>query len=157
MALSRVTVKGRHAAQVAVVGVQAFRRLALDSFDFRLFQLRPYRTHHARGHLVLQIEDIFNLAVETINPQVGTGRGIDELARNAHAVARLTYAAFENVAHPELASHLFYVDGPALVGEARIAGDHEQLPETRQRGDDLFHYTVGEIFLLRIPAHILKR
>jgi hypothetical protein len=41
-------------------------------------------------------------------------------------------------------------------GEARIARDHEQRFELRQRGDDVFHRAVGKILLLRIAAHALK-
>ena len=45
----------------------------------------------------------------------------------------------------------------ALVGEARIAGDHEQRLEARQRGDDVLDHAVGEILLLGIAAHVLER
>ena len=47
-------------------------------------------------------------------------------------IAGLAHAAFQHVAHAELAPDLLHVDGAALVGEARIAGDHEQPAQARQ-------------------------
>ena len=85
------------------------------------------------------------------------GLGVDELRGDAHAVARLAHAAFEHIADAELASDLPHVDRLALVGEARIARDHEQPFDARQAGDDVLDHAVGEILLLRIAAHVLER
>ena len=49
---------------------------------------------------------------------MGAGRGIDELAGDAHPVRRLADAAFQHIAHAQLAADLLDVDGLALVGEA---------------------------------------
>lgn len=51
-------------------------------------------------------------------PQVGAGRDVYELARDANAVLGLAHAAFDDVADAELAPHLLFVDRLALVGEA---------------------------------------
>ena len=75
----------------------------------------------------------------------------------AHAIAALAYRAFEHVTDPEFAADLLYVDRPALVGEARIAGDDEQPANAAQRGDDVLHHPISEILLLRIAAHVLER
>ena len=64
---------------------------------------------------------------------------------------------FQDVAHPEFAPDLAHVDGLALVDEARIARDHEQPLDPRQSGDDVLDHPVGEIVLLRVAAHVLKR
>jgi hypothetical protein len=42
------------------------------------------------------------------------------------------------------------------AGEARIARDHEQRFELRQRGDDVFPMPSAKTLLLRIAAHALK-
>ena len=83
--------------------------------------------------------------------------GIDELPGDAHSVPGLAHAAFEHIAHAQFAPDLLHIDGPALVGEARIARDHEQPAHARQGGDDLLDHAVGEIFLLGIAAHVLER
>src|SRR5208282_2751657 len=70
------------------------------------------------------------------------------------AVIRTRPAAFrtEHIADAEFAADLLHLDYLALVGEGRIAGDDEEPPDARQRGDDLLDHAVGEIFLLRIAA-----
>ena len=95
-------------------------------------QLRRDRADDACRHLVLQLEDVLERAVEAIGPEMCAGRRVDELAGDAHPVAGLAHAAFEHVAHAELAADLLHVDGAALVGEARIARDHEQPADARQ-------------------------
>ena len=60
----------------------------------------PQRT---RGNLILQ------LAVVALGPTVSAGNGIDELSADADAITSATDAAFENVAHAELAADLPYV------------------------------------------------
>src|SRR6185503_14473002 len=86
-----------------------------------------------------------------------TGGGIDELTGNSNTVTGLAYAAFQYIAYAKFASDLFYVNCTILVDEAGIAGDHEQPVHPRQGGYDLFHDTIGEIFLLRVAAEVLKR
>ena len=85
------------------------------------------------------------------------GLGLDQLGGDAQAIASLAHAAFQDIAHAEFASHLPDVDGLALVDEARIAGDDEQPFDARQPGDDVLDHAVGEIFLLRVAAHVLER
>src|SRR5665213_3732366 len=88
---------------------------------------------------------------------MAVGCGVDQLTGNPDPVGRLADAAFQHVTHPEFAADLPDIDRFALVGEAGIARDNEQRLEARQRGDDVFRHTVGEIFLLGVAAHVLKR
>ena len=85
-----------------------------------------------------------------------SGCGVDELPGDAHAVRRLAHAAFEHIAHAELAADLLHVDRPALVGEGRIARDDEKPFDARKAGDDVLDHAVGEIFLFGIAAHVLE-
>jgi hypothetical protein len=48
---------------------------------------------------------------------------------------------------------LLDVDGPAFVGEARIAGDDKEPTDARQVRDDFLDHAIGEIVLFRIAAH----
>jgi len=52
---------------------------------------------------------------------------------------------------------LLYVNRLALVGEARIARDHKEPADTRERGDDFLDHAVGEVFLFRVAADVLER
>src|SRR5437588_7245935 len=89
-------------------------------------------------------------------PNVRPGCGVDELSGDAHAIRGLAHTAFEHITHAKLAADLLHVGCPALVGECRIARDDEQPLDARQASSDILHHAVGEIFLLRIAAHVLE-
>src|SRR6516164_8760329 len=72
----------------------------------------------------------------------------------ARAAARLAHRASQDITDAEFAADPLHVDGLALVGEARIAGDHKQPADARERGDDFLDHAVGEIFLPGITAQI---
>src|SRR3954470_22522005 len=84
-------------------------------------------------------------------------RRLNELSPYPDAPTRFSYASFEHVADAEFAPNLLDVDRLTLVGEARISRDDEQGFETRQGGNNVFHDAIGEVFLFRISAHVLKR
>jgi hypothetical protein len=48
--------------------------------------------------LILQFEDVVECAVEAVSPDMGAGRGVDQLAGDAHAVLGFAHTAFEDVA-----------------------------------------------------------
>ena len=84
---------------------------------------------------------------------MGAGRGVDQLGGDADAVAGAANAALQHVAHAKLAPDLPHVDGLALVPEAGVAGDDEQLGEPRQLRDDVLGDAVAEVFLIRVATH----
>lgn len=120
-------------------------------------ELRFDGSHDLLRYLVLQIENIFQRAVKSIRPQMGTGGGVDELSGNTQTTSRLTYAAFEDIAHAEFSSYLLDVDGLAFVSERRVTGDNEERLEPRKRRDDVLNYPICEKLLLRVAAQVLKR
>ena len=85
------------------------------------------------------------------------GPGLDKLCGNAHAVAGLAHRAFEHVAHTQFAADLLHIDAAALVGEGRIAGYDEQPADAAEGSDNFFDHPIGEVFLLRVTAHIGER
>ena len=58
------------------------------------------------GDLVLDGEDVGELAVVALGPDVAVGRGVDQLDGDAHPVAGLAHAALDHVLDAELARHL---------------------------------------------------
>ena len=82
---------------------------------------------------------------------------IDQLPCDANFPRRLPHRPLEDIAHAEPSPDFLDIDRSALEGEARIARDHEQRLEARQRGDDVFDDTVGKVFLLGIATHVLER
>src|SRR6476660_9766750 len=125
VALFRPRMKARYPSQKIVVCIKAFSWLVLRTLDLGLFHSRGDRRHNTCGHLVLQLKDILQRSVEAICPEMRSRGCIDELCRNTHPVRGLAHAAFEHVPHPKFTSDLLYIDRPTLVGDARIARDHE--------------------------------
>ena len=78
--LRAVMILGRHAPHLRerlhhqVPGVDALRRLAPHARGFRQQDLRADRADHPVGDLVLQLEDVGQLAVVALGPQVIAGR-----------------------------------------------------------------------------------
>src|SRR5262245_65982576 len=90
------------AAQIVIVGIEIFGRLALRSLDLGALELRHDRADDAFGHLVLQLKDIVERALETIGPAMHTCRRVDELACYADPIRCYANAAFPDVTHPQL-------------------------------------------------------
>src|SRR5262249_59851181 len=77
-------------------------------------------------HLVLGCEDVGEIAIEPLGPQMPAAAGIDELRRDAHAIAGLADAALEHEAHAESPPDLLHFDLLALVHEGGGARDDNQ-------------------------------
>src|SRR6478735_1157976 len=128
------------AAQVEIVAVEFLRGLVPRPLELGLLKPRRDQPDNAGRDLVLQAEYISEFAFEPVRPDMRAGRGLDQLTGNADLVAGPTDTALEPIAHAEFAADMLDVDRFSLVGEGRIAGDDEQRPETRQRGDDLLDH-----------------
>ena len=100
-------------------------------------------------------KDTINAALHAVAALAARRRDLQRLASGG--LPDLADAALEHVANAELTADLLHVDRPPLVGEGRIARDHEQPTDARERGDDVFHHSVGEIILFRVAAHVLER
>src|SRR5262245_50562324 len=70
-------------------------------------------------------KDAGEFPVIAFGPNMMPSDGINELRADTHLVRRLANTTFKQVAHSQLATYLLHVDHPALVGETRIACDHE--------------------------------
>jgi len=135
-------------------GVEASRRLAQSPVLLGIGNRWGDSDRHSLGDLVLQREDVGKIAVVALGPDVLAALGLDQLRGDADAIAGFAQAAFEHIAHTELASDLLHIDRAALVAEGRIARDDEQRRIARQRGDDVLGDPVGEELLLGVATHI---
>src|SRR5258705_3443988 len=82
---------------------------------------------------------------------------INQLPGNANLPRSLAHRPLKDIAHAKPASHLLHIDGLAFERKARIASNHEQPFETRQRGNNLLNHPICKILLLGITGHVLKR
>src|ERR1700730_7470144 len=107
--------------------------------------------------LILQVENIFQGAVETVGPEMRAGFRLDQLRGNPHATGGLAYRAFQHVTNAQFAGYPLHIDGLPFVREARITGDYEQPTDATEGCDDFLDHPINEIFLLRVAAHVLER
>ena len=82
-----------------------------------------------RRQFVPHREEIFHWPVVALRPDMRAGAGVDELRGDPEPLAVPLDAALEHVLDPKLSAHLAHIVRLALVDEARIAGDDEQLAE----------------------------
>ena len=128
----------------------------IDSFSERQ-QLHLQLLDDRVRDLVLDREDVGQVAVEAVGPDVPAVLAADQLPGDPHPRAGLADAALQHEAHAELLAHLLHVDGLALVRERGVAGDDEQPRDLREVGDDVLGDAVAEVFLLGVAAHVVER
>jgi hypothetical protein len=80
-------------------------------------KLRLDRSHDGFGDFVLYREDVGEVAVVTLCPNVAAGGDVVELRRDAHTIATLAHAAFEHVTDAKLLSNLLHMNGFTFVDE----------------------------------------
>ena len=142
--------------QPIIVCIETVGGLSVGPFDFSAGHTRVDCTNHAGGYLILQVKNVLKCSIVSICPQMRSRGGIDQLARYSDAIAGFPNASFENVPNPQISRHLFDVDGFTFEREAGVAGDDEKLLVSGKGGYDFFDHSVGEVFLLRITAHVLE-
>src|SRR6516225_2840961 len=119
-------------------------------------QRRLDRCGDTRGDVVLHREDVSQIPVVTLGPEMGTGGCIDQLAADAHPLSGPAQATLEDIADSQVAADLLGVGGFSFVRKCGIAGDNEKPAPFRQRCDDVLGNAVDKIFLLGIATDIVK-
>jgi hypothetical protein len=119
-----------HASLIELIGILIVLRLVGDAVAFEFQEFRLKRTRDNAGDLVLQFEQVGEVAVESLGHYVMAGVSTDQLRRDPYAVAGFAYAALDDVARAELLSDRLDVDCFAFEGERRIPGDHWKCPPT---------------------------
>ena len=90
--------------------VQAFRRLAQCALPFSCSKNRCNRLDYARGDVFLNSEDVCEVAVVPLRPQMSAAGCLNKLSCNPNAIACSTNASFQHVANAKLAPDLLDVD-----------------------------------------------
>jgi hypothetical protein len=79
---------------------------------------------------------------------------VDELCVHAHAIGAALGAAFQHVAHPELAANLPGIHGLVFVGESRFARDDETIRKARYVRGQVFRDRIDEVVVLLVATEI---
>ena len=148
--------KGFCAAQKIVIGLPGGRRFQQGPIDFSTVHMGHENRDNRTRHLVLDRENVVKLAVVSVGPPVGAGRGLDELRRDADALAAPPNAPLKQVACTQLPPDLPEIDRLALVLEGGIAPDDDKLGESRQLGCNVLGNAVAEIVLLRVATEVCE-
>jgi hypothetical protein len=146
--------------QVQLVSVQVFR-VGTHGHRARRLVHCPERSAQRRddgvGDLILDGEDVVQLAVVGFRPQVAVLHRVDQLRGDAHPVARFAHAALEDVVHIQLARDHRRAQLAALVGEGRGARGDANVLHLHQHVEQLFGDAVGEVLVLGVRAHVDER
>ncbi len=81
---------------------------------------------------------------------------IDKLDIDPHPIARPLNASLQHISHPQLPAHVLDFRGFSLVGERGVAGNHKQLWDLGEGGNDFLGQAITEILLLGIAAYVDK-
>src|SRR5579863_1512646 len=99
------------------MGVLVVRAGSKDQRFFGLAQLDLKRGYDLACEFVLHGENIREITIEAVGPDMRTALCIDELAGNADPVPRLAHAAFQHVTNAEFAANTLHVDRLALISK----------------------------------------
>ena len=88
------------AALIIFPGIEAFRRFAQRTLTLAAGQLRLDGGDDGMGQLVLDGEDVFQVAVIALGPDMLVLSSIDQLGGHPHPLARTPDTSFQDIAHP---------------------------------------------------------
>jgi hypothetical protein len=106
-------------------GIEAIRRLVHRALLFGGSNSRSGRDCNRFGDLVLHRENIRELPVVAVGPDVIARFGFDQLCGDPDTIAGLSQAALEHIADAEIAPNAFHINRAASVGERGITSDNE--------------------------------
>src|ERR1700748_1341420 len=97
-----------------MVGVDVFGAVLLDRLF--LFRKKPHlqRVDNGVRNLILNGKNVVQITVEALGPDMTVIGTIDQLRGNAHATGSFANAAFQHMAHIELAGNLSHIHGLPL-------------------------------------------
>ena len=81
--------------QHEIIRIETIWALALDPFYFGPTKTRLDCAHHGKRNLVLKGEDVGQLTVVSLGPNVVAGKRVQELARDAQVLPSFAHASFK--------------------------------------------------------------
>ncbi len=140
----------RPGAEKLLVGVQIVGAIGHQTLARLQTQGRTQRPGDGLRDLLLYGEDVGQLAVVVLGPELDSVAGADELRRDAHAVAGLAHRALDQVACAHGLTHGADVLVLALELKCGAARDDTQVPHFGERAADFIGHAVREEFAARI-------
>src|SRR6516162_2395279 len=98
-----------HAPVIGLPGIEAVGRLAGGALALAALHCGEDCRRDTGRDLVLHREYIRQIAIVAFRPKMSAGRRLDQLPGHPNPIAGLAHAAFEHIAHAQLAADRFYV------------------------------------------------
>ena len=108
------------------------------------------------GDFALDPEDVDELAVVGIGPQMRIAGRLDKLDVDAHLIGSFLDAALQDVGHAKLLRDLGEIAWLALILLGGRARDHFQIRDLRQPREDFFLDAIGKISIRLVFAPIFE-
>src|ERR1700686_1170922 len=108
-------------AHVVVIGFPSYGRFQQRALSFGLVYVSRKNRDNRACNLVLNREDILDLAVIPLGPALGAVFGIDKLNVDPDPIVLPPNAPFQQIANAKLLTYLPNVDRLALVLERRVS------------------------------------
>ena len=103
-------------------------------------------------------EDIGQIAIVALRPQMRVVARVEQLRSYPHFVGRTLHAAFHDTRDAELLTDLTQIArGAGLVLHDAGAADHFEIRDLREVGQNLVLHPIGEEGVLFVLAQIFKR
>src|ERR671911_2724857 len=150
-------IEGLPPAEIEIVRLDASGSRLIDCALFLLRQHHSQCADDVLCDLVLYGKHILQLPVVTLGPETVSISYIDELHDDPEPVTGLPDTPFQHGTHAELVPDVADVLILPLVGERRRPGGNAKRLNLGQRSDDFLCYTLAEVILILLGAHVCKR
>src|SRR6266404_4549930 len=145
------------ASQVIGISFNIFRRHLPDRLLLLRQQLHLELFHNGVGDFVLNSEDVGQVAIKTLGPDMTAVLAANELSSYPHARSGFPHASLQDKSNAKLLTDLLHFYGLVFVGKGGVARDNEQAGDLGQVSDDVLRDAIAKILLLRVAAHVVKR
>jgi hypothetical protein len=135
----------RTSAHGEIEGVEVGDPVAAPRLRFH--QLIAQTVRQPIYHFILQLEQVRDILLKPIRPNMRARLRVDQLRVDAHAALVALHRAFQHIPNPEFPPDLPCVDGLALERERRIARDDKAFAYARKIGRQILGDAISEIVL----------
>ena len=143
--------------QVELVRFQVAGRLLAHALLFVGAQSRFQCSRNAQRDIGLNREDVREITIVRLRPEMLVALRIDQLRDDAHAIAGAAHAPLEDRRSIQLRTDLAQAVLAFLERHDRGPRNHLETADLRQVGNDIFGDAVGEVLVLRIRAQVEER
>ena len=137
------------AEEKEVIGLDVVGRLLADPFPLLLGELRLERGRDLQRHVTLDREDVGQLAVVRVRPEMPVRLGVDELRHDPDSAPRAPHASLEQRRRVQDRADLAQALLAPLEPHHRAARDHLERADLGELRDHVLGDPIGEELVLR--------